>query len=255
MRTLPCSSTTTCSPAGTRAHLRSRSGTSCATRSSCASSRLHPEVLLMKIRGDTRRRCISGKDQRQDAVRVARAVPEPDKVHRRRRQRRQEAPEAHRAANAGRHPSTRRCRSRWPTSPSCCQRLRQADPHRLPASSPTAPRSRLPQVRRRVSHEHRNHIAFPRLKAKYNDEIRAAAARSARARATSWKSHASRRSCINSGVGTGRSASRRSSRVRPTDLERHRRPEAVIVTEAKKSIAGFKLRRGQCHRREGHPSR
>ena len=57
---------------------------------------------------------------------------------------------------------------------------------------------------------------------------------------------------INMGVGAGPRSSSRCSRVPSRDLEQHHRPEAV-VTKAKKSIAGFKLREGNAIGVQGHP--
>ena len=82
-----------------------RSAASCATRSSCASSRSPrrcSDVAGLKIKKGDRVRVLTGKDRGKEGV-VIRVLPERRQGHRRRRQRRQEAPEGHPGHDAGRH--------------------------------------------------------------------------------------------------------------------------------------------------------
>ena len=127
-----------------------------------------------------------------------------------------------------------------------CARKRQADPRRLPASTPTARKVRICQAsaggdldERRPTPRHR----VPRLKQRYNDEIRGAAQGPSSASPTSCRCRGSRRSS-STWASARATAAAVAARGRGRATSRMITGQKPIVTKAKKSIAGFKLREG-----------
>ena len=104
-------------------------------------------------------------------------------------------------------------------------------------------------------HERHRHRPsdVPRLKQRYNDEVRAQLQGASSASPTSCRCRASRRSS-STWASAGPPSSRRCSRA-PSPTSRMITGQKPIVTKAKKSIAGFKLREGNVDRRQGHPAR
>ena len=120
-------------------------------------------------------------------------------------------------------------------------RRRQADPRRLPLRRPAASRSASASARERTSD---GRLAPPSARASSSATTprSAPSSRTRSASATSWRSRASRRSS-STWASARPPSSRRCSRA-PSATSRIITGQKPLVTKAKKSIAGFKLREG-----------
>ena len=195
----------------------------------------------LKIRKGDRVVVLQGKDRGKQGD-VTRVIPADGQGHRRGRQHRQEAPEADPGDHAGRdhrqgHADPRVQRRHH------LARATASRPGSATGSTTTATRSASASARRSTSDERHRDRSRPRCRGSSSATTTSSgpSSRSRSGCATSWRCRGSRRSSSTWASASVQQSSLLDGAV--ADLTVITGPEAV-VTRAKKSIAGFKLREG-----------